>query len=85
MQQAVWGEEKFGRPFILNDYELKMYANYIFYLDRKIGERVTGKLYDLTDEQISQSDAYEGDSYERVTVKQYKEEFQVYIRKVKEA
>lgn len=68
VQRNLWGEAKTGTPTVLNDYELKMYTNFIFYIEKKLGERVSGKVYELTPEQLAATDKYETEAYKRVTV-----------------
>jgi hypothetical protein len=83
VQRTIWGEAKSGAPYILNDYELKAYANGTLYVEKKLGERVSGKLYELTDDQLKDTDWYETESYERARGYQDKISFEFY-RKVKE-
>jgi hypothetical protein len=45
-----------------------MYSNFIFYIERKLGERVSGKVYELTPEQLEATDRYETDAYQRVHI-----------------
>lgn len=81
VQRRIWGEAKEGKTVVLNDYELKLWAgSSIVYVDRKVGERVSGKAYDLTKEQIESTDVFESTMYERKTIKNEKGTFDVYIR-----
>lgn len=84
VQRTIWGEAKTGAPFILDNYELKAYANGTFYIEKKIGERVSGKLYELNEDQLKDTDWYETESYERKSATQNVISFEFYI-KVKEA
>lgn len=69
IQRAVWGEAKEGKCGHIYDHELKIYSNNIFYLERKPGESVAGKVYELTEEELKATDKYETDAYERVTIR----------------
>jgi hypothetical protein len=80
IQRSIWGEIKSGAPYVLDDYELLMYANNVLYVDKRMGERTSGKLYSLTEEQLKQTDLYYGEDYERVTVTQDKQTFEIYRR-----
>lgn len=80
VQRRLWGESKSGKPFVLNDHELKMYDNNIFYVVRKMGEQVSGKVYNLSKEQIEATDWYEGGAYERAVIMQDKEAISTYIQ-----
>lgn len=62
-QRWLWGEAKQGTVAQLDDYELNCYASGIYYLDKKFGETVAGKIYDLTPEQLEATDGYEGKAY----------------------
>lgn len=80
VQRSLWGEAKSGKPFVLDDYELKMYENNIFYIERKLGERVSGKLYELTDEQMEVTDWYEGKAYDKTTIRQNDDVVLTYVK-----
>lgn len=69
IQRGLWGEAKSGAPKVLNHYELMLWPNSaIFYIRRNVGERVSGKIYELTDEQLEATDHYETDAYKRVKI-----------------
>jgi len=70
VQNWLWGEEKNGKVKQLNDYRLNTYDNGIYYITKEFGETVAGKVYEITDEQLERTDAYEGKAYtrERVTI-----------------
>lgn len=63
-QREVWDEIKEGKPFVLNDYELRMFDTNEFYVVKKYGSQVAGKLYELTDEQIKATDWFMGEEFE---------------------
>jgi gamma-glutamylcyclotransferase (GGCT)/AIG2-like uncharacterized protein YtfP len=67
VQRELWGEAKEGLPSSILDYELKMWPETtVFYVERKPGERVAGKVYELTEEQLAATDSYETSAYMRV-------------------
>lgn len=69
IQRAIWGEAKDGKTGRILDYELKMFpGSTIFYVERKLGECVAGKVYELTDDQLKSTDMYEGKGYKRVSL-----------------
>lgn len=68
IQRELWGEAKEGSIVTLDGYELKLYPQGYFYIVKKPGERVVGKVYELTPEQIERTDRYEGSGYERKKV-----------------
>lgn len=82
IQREIWGEAMEGVTGVLNDYELKRWAgSAILYVERRVGERVVGKAYDLTKEQLEATDAFETDMYTRETIRiAGKEPFDVYVR-----
>ena len=80
VQMAIWGESMSGHPAFLLDYELRSYGSNIFYIVKKFGETVSGKIYELTKEQLDATDAYEGGAYERVQVKIGDSLVQTYIQ-----
>lgn len=53
-----------GVPYVLNDYELKAFSTGAFFVERKLGERVSGKLYELTPKQIEDTGWYLGEEFE---------------------
>lgn len=58
-----------GRDALLRNYELRLWPNSaIFYIERKPGESVVGKVYELTQEQLDRTDLYEGEAYKRITI-----------------
>lgn len=81
-QREVWEQAKNGEPFTLLDYELKMYDNGTTYIEKRIGEAVAGKVYLLTEEQVSATDWYETEENERISVTQDTKSIEVY-RKVR--
>lgn len=88
IQRALWGEAKEGEYGRLLDYELKLWPNSsIFYVERKPGESVSGKMYELTELQLKRTDAYEGPAYKRVTVKgkTTSDDFEFYVKADQEA
>ena len=49
VQRQIWGEAKEGITGVLADYELKLWSgSSICYVEKKIGEKVVGKAYELT-------------------------------------
>lgn len=81
IQKGLWGEMKQGRPLALDDYELKQFPEFgPFYIEPKFGERVSGKVYEITYEQLLATDKYETSAYERVLVTQDGEAFNTYIK-----
>lgn len=82
VQRSVWGEAKEGSDGILLDYELKLWGgSAIMYVEKKIGESVVGKAYDLTKEQLEATDKFETEMYKRETVYVAgKGSFDVYVR-----
>ena len=80
IQVMLWGETMSGHPAFLLDYELRSYRSNIFYIVKKFGETVSGKIYELTKEQLEATDAYEGGAYERVQVKIGDSLVQTYIQ-----
>lgn len=83
IQQDVWGETMQGVPFTLEDYELKMFSDNIFFIERKLGESVVGRIYQLTDDQFTALDAYMTDKYKREDIAQGGKKFQTYLLKEK--
>lgn len=81
-QREYWKEVKMGIPFVLLDYELKAYENGVQYIEKKMGESVSGKVYELTEEQLKETDWYETENNERVPVTQDGKGIEIY-RKVK--
>jgi len=69
VQQHLWGEAMSGVVTTLPDYELHSYDSNIFYVVKKFGETVAGKVYALTDEQLQATDRYEGAWYKREQIK----------------
>lgn len=53
------------------------------YVDKKIGEKVVGKAYDLTKEQLEATDEYESELYIRETISKGVDSFEVYVRNPK--
>ncbi len=82
VQRTVWGEVKTGASFVLNDYELKVYANNVFYIEKRLGETVSGKKYQLTEQQLKDTDWFESEAYERELIRQNGVAINIY-RKVK--
>lgn len=84
VQRAIWGEAKEGVFGRLVDYELKLWPNSaIFYVEKKMGEYVPGKMYTLTQEQLEATDKFEGNKYLRRFVfkdKLDEESFWVYVK-----
>lgn len=82
VQRVVWGEAMEGVTGILPDYELKLWAgSSIMYVDKKIGEQVVGKAYELTKEQLEATDKFETDMYKRERIfPTGKSPFEVYVR-----
>lgn len=80
VQRWLWGETKQGRVAKLDDYQLNAYDNGIYYIDKKFGETVAGKIYELTEEQLESTDRYEGKSYVKDMVNINGETVNVYIR-----
>lgn len=70
VQRYLWGEAKNGVVRALHDFELDSYDNNIFFIKKKFGESVAGKVYDLNEEQLARTDTYEGSAYtrEKVTI-----------------
>lgn len=69
IQRQLWGEAKQGQTAHVRNYELKMWpSSTIFYIEKKVGESVPGKVYTLNDEQLKATDAYETAAYKRVRV-----------------
>lgn len=81
IQRSLWGERMSGKPFVLQSFELKMWPeSTIFYIERKPGEQVVGKIYNLTEEQLKRTDVYESAAYRRETIYPTKgKPFDVYI------
>ncbi len=80
VQEYLWGESKSGTVAALPDYELRSYENNIFYLVKKFGESVAGKVYELTDEQLAATDGYEGKYYKKEQVKLSDKVVYVYVQ-----
>lgn len=80
VQRALWGEAKRGRVARLIDYQLGSYPSNILYIEKKFGESVAGKIYELTEEQMEVTDAYEGKAYTRETVNIDGEVINVYVK-----
>ena len=79
IQRELWGEAKDGVAGVLMDYEVKCWdSSAILYVEKCMGEKVSGIIYDITTDQIRQSDLYEGSEYERVFIDG---DFWVYVRK----
>ena len=68
IQALVWGERKNGVVKELQDYRLDIFPEGIYYIDKEFGETVAGKVYELTDEQLKNTDKYEGSAYTREQV-----------------
>lgn len=66
IQKDIWGSSKSGKPYVLEGYELMANKDYELYIKRKIAERTIGKLYELTDEQLKETDEYMGTKRSRV-------------------
>lgn len=84
VQQYLWGESMQGKPITLYNFELKAWqSSNIFYIERKPGETVVGKVYELDSKQLSATDDYEGEMYERITIKGdvVSEDIDVYIKR----
>jgi len=85
VQDWLWNEEKQGRVKQLNDYRLNTYPSGIYYITKEFGETVAGKVYEISDDQLKRTDAYEGNAYEREVVTIDGELVNVYIqRSIKE-
>lgn len=81
VQRGIWGEAKEGKTGVLTDYELKLWAgSSIVYVEKKIGERVVGKSYELTDEQLRATDVFESNMYKRTTITVGTKSCDVYVR-----
>ena len=80
VQTWLWGEEKQGRVKQLDDYRLNTYENGIYYITKEFGETVAGKVYEISDEQLKRTDAYEGKAYTRERVTIDGEIVNVYVR-----
>lgn len=81
IQEMLWNEQKQGRPAVLPGYELRLWKNSaIFYVVPKPGERVVGKIYELTKKQIEVTDTYETEAYERIRVEIGKEQVEIYVK-----
>lgn len=80
VQSWLWSEEKQGRATVLNDYRLDAYESGIYYIEKEFGETVAGKVYEITDEQLKRTDAYEGNAYSRENVTIDGEIVNVYVR-----
>ena len=83
VQSWLWGEEKQGRVKQLDDYRLNAYESGIYYITKEFGETVAGKVYELTDEQLERTDAYEGKAYSRERVTIDGDIVNVYVRSIK--
>lgn len=70
VQRDIWKEAKQGVPFTLFDYELKTYEDGIQYIEKMMGEKVAGKLYELDEDQLKNTDWYENEDSERIRVNQ---------------
>lgn len=81
VQEIVLGETVQGLPFTLEDFELRMFTNNIFFIERKLGESVVGRIYQLTEDQLKSLDEYMTDKYKREDVEQGTEKFQTYLLK----
>ncbi len=69
VQRSVWGEARQGKPAILTNYKLGLFpGTNIFHIERSVGERVAGKLYELNNDQLKASDAFVTNMYKRKTV-----------------
>lgn len=79
IQEHVLGETLQGVPFTLNDFELKMFSDNIFFIERKLGESVVGRVYTLTDEHLAKMDEYMTDKYKREDIEQGTKTFQTYL------
>lgn len=80
VQDWLWGEEKQGRVKQLDDYRLNSYPSGIYYITKEFGETVAGKVYEINDEQLKRTDAYEGAAYTREKVTIDGEIVNVYVR-----
>lgn len=80
VQDWLWGEEKTGRVKQLDDYRLNSYPSGIYYIEKEFGETVAGKVYEIDDEQLKRTDAYEGAAYTREQVTIDGELVNVYVR-----
>lgn len=80
VQRWLWGEQKEGKVAGLIDYELDRYSNNILFINRKVGESVAGKVYELTDEQLDATDSYEGEMYTRQQVTIAEQQVYVYVQ-----
>lgn len=77
-QREIWGDIKEGKPFVLNDHELRMFDTNEFYIVKKFGSQVTGKMYELTEEQIKATDWFMGEEFESFNQTQNAEFFSSY-------
>ena len=80
IQQWLWNEQKSGSVARLDDFELNVYPSGIYYIEKRFGETVAGKIYELTPEQMKRTDAYEGKAYTREIVNIEGQLVNVYVR-----
>lgn len=69
-QREIWEEVKEGKAFALDNYELRMFDTNEFYIVKKFGSQVAGKLYELTDEQMKATDWFMGEEFENFNATQ---------------
>lgn len=79
VQTDIWGETKQGKPFTLQDFELQQLVDNNFFISKKLGESVVGRMYEITDAQLKATDSYEGKGYTRIEVEQDGETFSTYV------
>lgn len=79
IQYGLWGETKSGKVSKLDNYELKVFQNGIYYVEKNFGETVAGKVYELTKEQLEATDHYETEAYVKHEVEINGEKVLVYV------
>lgn len=82
LQRDLWKEAKEGEALRLDDWEL-MVGEQGFYVKRRPGETVIGKVYDLNDKQLKKTDKYMGKGMKRVTIRHDGTSIELYTLKVK--
>jgi gamma-glutamylcyclotransferase (GGCT)/AIG2-like uncharacterized protein YtfP len=89
LQRKVWGEAKEGAPTTLLDHELRLWPETeIEYVAVMPGATIIGKVYNVSDKQLKDTDAYYTNEYERRTFKTKTSEFEIYYardKKIKRA
>lgn len=69
VQQWLWFDKYKGVDAILEGYEKKTYSNGIHYVVPNTDKEVKGKLYHITQRQLTRADMYETRMYKRVQAK----------------